>query len=118
MNWRPNEEAGLGHGMVLGAWEPTAAHAGDRRWCGEVLGVGSAAVARLQEAHGCGGGQGNAVVLAASDAAAAACVPAVCSTTATVLRALCRHDVRAGSELRQRPGLGGPVRVRQSAYDR
>ena len=64
----------------------------------------------LGEAHGYGGGQGNA--------AAAACAPAVCRTTAMALRALCRHDVRAGSELRQRPGLGGPVRVRQSAYDR
>jgi len=72
----------------------------------------------LGEAHGCGGGQGNAAALAASDVVAAACAPAVCSTTATALRALCRHDVRAGSELRQRPGLRGPVRVRQSAYDR
>ena len=33
--------------MALGAREPTAAHAGDRRQHGEVLGAGSATVARL-----------------------------------------------------------------------
>ena len=34
--------------MALGAREPTAAHAGNRRRRGEVLSVGSAVVARLR----------------------------------------------------------------------